>query len=184
MSADILRDVHVALVHVRPHVQASAREWLSFFGRSARAYERIAVQDRGHQHEALYWAAREREKAETVPASIPSEVLENRPNLVPAIRVGTSVDAIRSFALIGARLRNVAGVKGLSIEGQAAFYAACAEYYRMVAEIDRFHHHQALGEADRCSRLAAGLVAAGRAGRSTSDVTAKGSQKRQKAGSR
>jgi hypothetical protein len=57
---------HAALVRIRPSQEASLEQWCAYYQRSARLYSEIAEIDRGHHHEALYWAEREREKARKV----------------------------------------------------------------------------------------------------------------------
>lgn len=58
-----LIEAHTALVELRPTRTATEAVWLAYHVRSAAVYERIAEVDRGHHHEALYWAGRERRKA-------------------------------------------------------------------------------------------------------------------------
>lgn len=48
----------------RPKKDAPAREWVAYYRTSAALYAEIAELDRGHHHEAMYWASRERRKAE------------------------------------------------------------------------------------------------------------------------
>jgi len=63
-----LMQAHEALVRIRPSRDASLAAWQSYYGRSAALYAEIAETDRGHHHEALYWAAREQEKAQKISA--------------------------------------------------------------------------------------------------------------------
>ncbi|HEU5472040.1 MAG TPA: AMED_5909 family protein [Actinophytocola sp.] len=58
-----LFQVHEALGRLRPSATADVARWRAYRLRSAKAYEWIADVDRGHHHEALYWARREREQA-------------------------------------------------------------------------------------------------------------------------
>jgi hypothetical protein len=58
-----LMEAHELLTHVRPAHDASARTWLDYYRHSAAVYSEVAEIDRGHHHEALYWANRERVKA-------------------------------------------------------------------------------------------------------------------------
>ncbi|MFE2752810.1 AMED_5909 family protein [Actinosynnema sp. NPDC059335] len=60
----LLKDAHEALTHLMPAPGASSEVWREFYLRSAEVYARVAEVDRGHHHEALYWAKRERAKAE------------------------------------------------------------------------------------------------------------------------
>ncbi|WP_461121669.1 AMED_5909 family protein [Saccharothrix stipae] len=62
----LLKDAHEALTHLMPAPGASPEVWREFYLRSAEVYARVAEVDRGHHHEALYWAAREGAKAEGV----------------------------------------------------------------------------------------------------------------------
>jgi len=61
-----LMQAHAALVHIRPSRDAPLEQWCAYYQRSAMLYLEIAEVDRGHHHEALYWAEREREKARKV----------------------------------------------------------------------------------------------------------------------
>jgi len=61
-----LAEAHELLAGVRPRQKAPLEEWLAYYQRSAALYAEIAEIDRGHHHEALYWAEREREKAKEV----------------------------------------------------------------------------------------------------------------------
>jgi hypothetical protein len=53
----------------RPEETAASSEWIAFYRMNARMYERMADVDRGHHHEALYWAAHENRMADEVEAS-------------------------------------------------------------------------------------------------------------------
>jgi hypothetical protein len=64
-----LMEAHDAVSKLRPRSNASEAEWLNFYLRSAAVYAEIAEVDRGHHHEALYWADRERRKADEIAAS-------------------------------------------------------------------------------------------------------------------
>ncbi|WP_232212848.1 AMED_5909 family protein [Saccharomonospora saliphila] len=63
-----LMQAHEALVAERPELNAPAKTWRRYYLRSARVYAEVAEIDRGHHHEALYWADRERRKAEELEA--------------------------------------------------------------------------------------------------------------------
>lgn len=65
-----LMEAHQLLSHMRPAVGAPREKWLAFYRRSAQVYLEMAEIDRGHHHEAMYWAARERTKANKLQAEI------------------------------------------------------------------------------------------------------------------
>ncbi|MGH3883346.1 MAG: AMED_5909 family protein, partial [Pseudonocardiaceae bacterium] len=65
-----LMELHDALVRVRPSPDAPLEQWQAYYHRSAVLYAEIAEIDRGHHHEALYWAERELEKAKQVTGAI------------------------------------------------------------------------------------------------------------------
>lgn len=65
-----LMQAHELLTSVRPGQDASRETWLKYYRRSANLYAEIAEIDRGHHHEALYWANRERAKANNIQAAI------------------------------------------------------------------------------------------------------------------
>ena len=56
-----LREAHEYLGARRPVDSTPVQERVEFFRQSARIYAAVAETDRFHHHEALYWAARERE---------------------------------------------------------------------------------------------------------------------------
>jgi len=61
-----LMEVHEVLSKQRPAKDAPAGDWVAYYRRSAALYAEIAEVDRGHHHEALYWASRERRRAEEI----------------------------------------------------------------------------------------------------------------------
>lgn len=65
-----LMELHDALVRVRPSRDAPLEQWQAYYHRSAVLYAEIAEIDRGHHHEALYWAERELQKAMLVTGAI------------------------------------------------------------------------------------------------------------------
>ncbi|OQO93023.1 hypothetical protein B1813_13050 [Saccharomonospora piscinae] len=72
MTAEAVEEVrtlyqaHLALGAIRPASEAPATEWRRYYLRSARVYAEVAEIDRGHHHEAMYWADRERRLAELI----------------------------------------------------------------------------------------------------------------------
>lgn len=65
-----LMQAHRELVRIRPGRDASSAAWLAYYQRSVSLYEQIAKIDPGHEDEALYWAQRERARAENIAARI------------------------------------------------------------------------------------------------------------------
>lgn len=65
-----LMEAHDLLSHMRPARAASRTTWLTYYRRSAAVYAEVAEIDRGHHHEALYWANRERVKANHLQSEI------------------------------------------------------------------------------------------------------------------
>ena|SRR5437660_7103260 len=65
-----LMQAHELLSRMRPGRAASRETWLRYYRRSAAVYAEVAEIDRGHHHEALYWANRERAKANDLQAAI------------------------------------------------------------------------------------------------------------------
>jgi hypothetical protein len=49
-------------------------QWLAYYQRSAALYAEIAEIDRGHHHEALYWAEHERERANEIKTQISTQL--------------------------------------------------------------------------------------------------------------
>lgn len=65
-----LMEAHTLLTGMRPTTSAGPQTWLTFYRRSAAIYAEIAEIDRGHHHEALYWATRERARADELAATM------------------------------------------------------------------------------------------------------------------
>ena len=61
-----LMQAHEELVRVRPDRGASLAVWLEYYQRSVALYEQISRIDPGHDGEALYWAERERRRADHI----------------------------------------------------------------------------------------------------------------------
>ncbi|MGH3814203.1 MAG: AMED_5909 family protein [Pseudonocardiaceae bacterium] len=68
-----LRQAHVALARIRPHLKAPLGEWLAYYQRSAALYAEIAEIDRRHHHEALYMAEQAQDDAKEIEAQIPMQ---------------------------------------------------------------------------------------------------------------
>jgi hypothetical protein len=74
-----LMQAHELLTRMRPDRAASPQTWLAYYRRSAAMYAEVAEIDRGHHHEARYWANRERAKANTIAAEITPRAASNEP---------------------------------------------------------------------------------------------------------
>lgn len=57
-----LMQAHEALLRERPGKDAPREVWVAYYRRSAALYEKVADLDRGHHHEAMYWAGWERRR--------------------------------------------------------------------------------------------------------------------------
>jgi hypothetical protein len=68
-----LRGAHELMPRLMPTPTAPRREWLAFRRRSAEIYRRVADIDRGHHHEALYWAELETAVANELEQQIDTE---------------------------------------------------------------------------------------------------------------
>ena len=71
-----LMQAHRELVRIRPSHDASLAAWLAYYQRSASTYEQITKIDPGHDGEALYWAQRERARAENIAAQMRTQSSE------------------------------------------------------------------------------------------------------------
>ncbi len=65
-----LMEAHIALVRIRPRLDAPLEQWQAYYQKSVALYAKIAEIDRGHHHEALYWAEREQHKGREVADAI------------------------------------------------------------------------------------------------------------------
>ena len=65
-----LAEAHHAVASLRPLRNAPLADWLAYHQRSAAMYAEVAEIDRGHHHEALFMAERERQQATEIKAQI------------------------------------------------------------------------------------------------------------------
>jgi len=65
-----LWEAHQFLMACRPLLSAKPQVWVKYYRESAALYAEMAELDRGHHHESLYWASRERQKADELDAQI------------------------------------------------------------------------------------------------------------------
>ena len=72
-SPRTLAEAHEALAGIRPARQAPQVEWLAYYQRSAALYADVAEIDRGHHHEALFMAERERQRLKEIKTQISSQ---------------------------------------------------------------------------------------------------------------
>jgi hypothetical protein len=68
-----LAEAHELLAGVRPRQKAPLAEWLAYYQRSVAVYAEVAEIDRGHHHEALFMAERERQLLKEIKARISSQ---------------------------------------------------------------------------------------------------------------
>jgi hypothetical protein len=70
-----LTEAQELLAAVRPARTAPPSEWLAYHQRAAAVYAEVAEIDRGHHHESLFMAERERQLLKEVKARISAERL-------------------------------------------------------------------------------------------------------------
>ncbi len=70
---ETLREAHEVVMDRRPANNANPSVWLAFRLGNARLYRVIADVDRGHHHEALYWAGYEERQAGEISAEFQAE---------------------------------------------------------------------------------------------------------------
>jgi hypothetical protein len=138
-----LSEAHAALVASRPALEADRSVWVTYYRRSSAEYERVAEIDRGHRGHAMYWAAREKAKAEQLTAQTGKR----------RARTGTGTSAPPASL---DQAHEVLGKSRPSTEaGLAAwvtYHQRAAAVYAEVAEVDRAHHHEALFYASLARR--------------------------------
>ena len=61
-----LSEAHDVLSKLLPNPKSKPEVLKDYYLRAAAIYARVAETDRGHHHEAMYWANREREKGEAI----------------------------------------------------------------------------------------------------------------------
>jgi len=72
-SLQTLAEAQHAVASCRPRQQAPLSEWLAYHQRAAAWYAEVAEIDRGHHHEALTMAERERQLAQEIKTKIPAQ---------------------------------------------------------------------------------------------------------------
>jgi hypothetical protein len=126
--------------------------WLTFFRRSAALYAETAVVDPAHRDHTLYWANRERQHADEVEALIAATKARGGTAAVEAAarnyRGGKRRDAA-TLSAATALLDRERPSKNAAAELWLTYHERAALLYADVAEIDRWHHHQALCHASR-----------------------------------
>ncbi|MGH3669565.1 MAG: AMED_5909 family protein [Pseudonocardiaceae bacterium] len=68
-----LAEAHEAVAAIRPPRKAPLTEWLAYHQQSAALYADVAEIDRGHHHEALFMAERERQSAKEIKTEISTQ---------------------------------------------------------------------------------------------------------------
>lgn len=68
-----LAEAHEAAATIRPRQAALLIEWLAYHHRSAAIYAEVAEIDRGHHHEALFMAERERQRVKEIKTQISTQ---------------------------------------------------------------------------------------------------------------
>jgi len=68
-----LAEAHELLAGIRPRRKPPLEEWLAYYQRSTAVYAEVAEIDRGHHHEALFMAERERQLLKEIKAQISSQ---------------------------------------------------------------------------------------------------------------
>lgn len=68
-----LAEAHDMLMKIMPKLDAPPRTWLEFRLRAAQVYTAVADVDRFHHHEAMYWAAFEHRKGDTLRRDLAGE---------------------------------------------------------------------------------------------------------------
>lgn len=79
----VLSEAHELVLRKRPEQGASSKVWLNYLRDSAKLYAEVAETDRGHHHEALYWAGSVRARAEDMAAQLAENKRGVRPPPMP-----------------------------------------------------------------------------------------------------
>ena len=142
---------HDALVALRPARQAARTAWVEYHRRSSAVYRQVAEVDRGHRGHALYWAEREKAKADdlTVQLTSPNEVSpgEQRSTCRAGRKPSRSIKAASTpTRLDGAQdaLVPLQPEADAAPEAWLAYHRYAASVFAEIAEVDRAHHHESL----------------------------------------
>ncbi|HEV8556973.1 MAG TPA: AMED_5909 family protein [Actinophytocola sp.] len=128
---------HEALVALRPGADAGTSTWLNFHLRSSAVYRQVAEVDDGHHGEALYWAQREKAKADELAVRPAGARTRGRRGKGELASMPTSLaQAHEAVSTV-----QPSGNAPLSV--WLAYHRHAAEVYAETAEVDWAHHHEA-----------------------------------------
>jgi hypothetical protein len=178
-KARTLVEAHAALVAVRPIPEADSSVWVNYYLRSAAIYAEVAELDPGHHGHAMYWADREKAKADLLIGQAETsngsrcDRRTRRPKRGDATTAGL---AVMPASLTEAH-QALSRMRPSTVAQRAAwldFHRCAAVVFTDVAEVDRLHHHEALfyaGLARRHAARVSGQTEDGAESESTSDST-------------
>lgn len=149
-NARTLIQAHEALVRLRPTPDAPIPEWIAFHQRSSAVYQTVADVDEGHHLEALYWANREKSKADELATS----TVRRR----QARGMGSATAVPATLQQAHDVLREVRPPLVAAPAAWRAYHEHAAAVYTEVFEVDRGHHHEAVVWASRERVMAAAMT--------------------------
>lgn len=144
-KARTLAEAHKALVALRPFPEADRSVWISYYRRSAVVYRQVAEVDADHHQHAVYWADRERAKANVLTAQADNAGTGSKSLRRNGHQSKVDPAAIPASLEEAHELLNKARPKaGAGQQEWLAYHLHAIEVYAEVAEVDRAHHYEAL----------------------------------------
>jgi hypothetical protein len=150
-EARTLWAAHEALVALRPGADAGISTWLNFHLRSSAVYRQVAEVDDGHRGEALYWAQREKAKADELSGQPAGARARGRRGHGELATMPTGLDQAHEA------LSKVRPPENAPLSAWLAYHRHAAQVYAEIAEADRAHHHEARFWMSRERALAAAV---------------------------
>lgn len=169
-KARTLVEAHSALVALRPFPEADRSVWVSYYLGSAAVYREVAEVDHGHRGHAMYWADREKAKADLlsgrVNTSTTSGPTSRRRRRCKTSDAGNGDAAVTPSTLddVHEALSKLCPSTDAGRAAWLAYHQRAATVYADVAEVDRAHHHEALFYMGLERRRAAALLTRAEAG--------------------
>lgn len=149
-KARTLIEAHAALVALRPFPEADRSVWVSYYLGSAAVYRQVADVDHGHRGHAMYWADREKAKADLLSGQADTSTsggpTSRRSKRCKSSGAGGGDGTVAASTLEDAHeaLSKLCPSTDAGRAAWLAYHQRAATVYADVAEVDRAHHHEAL----------------------------------------
>lgn len=143
-----LAEAHEAMATIRPRQRAPLAEWLTYHQRSAAWYAEV---DRGHHHEALFMAERERQRVKEIKIELSSQQVASGSERggEMAVRKVTGPGPPQTLMQAHEELVRTRPCLKASLAVWLSYYQWSVQVYEQIAKIDPGHECEALYWAQR-----------------------------------